>query len=245
MTTPSATTNPLKNSFDTAKPETIADLFRIIALGDVLRDQLPQVLRKQLPVSDPAQLGTLQSFGCPAKGAPAASILRARAWRGTTTPAELTIEAYGATPGSGQIAVAPNGDIVVLAADAWLDVDVTYMPERGDVVVLPPLPVATGLLTLPKTVLDASGNRMAILLLSAVVTAVSSGTALGAKNVLVPAGTIGATALPATGKAQMTLDGLGVQFNNATDHVSQAQVTLFVVSANDLDTLLESASNIM
>ena len=81
--------------------------------------------------------------------------------------------------------------------------------------------------------LDANGNRMAILLISAVVTAVSSGTATGAKNVLVPAGTIGATSLPATGKAQMTLDGLGVQFNNATDHVSQAQVTLLVVSAGE------------
>ena len=121
--TPSATTSPLKNSFDTAKPETIADLLRVIAFGDVLRDQLPQVLRKQAPAADAAQLGTLQSFGCPAKGAPAASILRARAWRGTTTPAELTVEPYGTTPASGQIAVAPNGDLVVLASDAWLDVD--------------------------------------------------------------------------------------------------------------------------
>jgi hypothetical protein len=175
--TPSATTNPLKNAFDTAKPETIADLLRLVAFGDVLRNQLPQVLRKQAPVADAAQLGTLQSFGILAKGAPAASILRARAWRGTATPEELAVQAYGTTPATGQIAVAPNGELVVLAADAWLDVDVTYMPERGDVVQLPPLPVATGLLTLPRSVLDASGNRTAILLLSAVVTAVSSGAA--------------------------------------------------------------------
>lgn len=243
--TPSASTNPLKNAFDVAKPETVCDLLRTIAFGDLLRDQLPQVLRKQAPAADAAQLATLQSFGIVAKGAPAASILRARAWRGTATPEELAVQSYGTTPTTGQIAVAPNGDIVVLASDAWLDVDVTYAPERVDVVTLPPLPVVSGVLTLPKSVLDASSNRMVILLLSAVVTAVSSGTATGAKIVLVPAGTQGSPSLPATGKAQLSIDGLTVQFNNATDHVSQAQVTLGVVSANDLDTLLESSSGIL
>jgi hypothetical protein len=243
--TPSANQDPLKNAINAAKPETICDAFRAIALGDLLRDQIPQVLRKQAPQNDPAQLATLQSFGVTDKGAPAAAILRARAWRGTATPTELAVQAYGATPSTGQIAVAPNGDIVVLAADAWLDVDVTYQPERGDVVQLPPLPVVSGVLTLPKTVLDASGNRTAILLLEAIVSAVSSGSATGEKIVLVPAGTQGSPSLPATGKAQLSIDGLTVQFNNATDHVSQAQVTLLVVSANDLDTLLEQTSNIL
>lgn len=235
-------TNPLKDRFSVADPNTLPDLLRTIQFGRLLRDQIPQNIRKQAPAADASQLATLQSFGVCAKNAPAASILRARAWRGTTTPAELAVQAYGTTPSSGQIAVAPNGDIVVLAADAWLDVDVTYAPERGDRIDLPPLPVATGVLTLPNNVLDAAGRRNTILLLSATVTA---GVTLGSKIVLVPAGTKGSPALPATTKVQLSLDGLVVEFNNATDAVTMAQVSLLVVATADLDSLLESESTIL
>jgi hypothetical protein len=243
--TPSPNQNPLKNALDAAKPDTLADIFRTIALGDVLRDQIPQVLRKQAPAADPSQLSTLQSFGVVAKGAPAAFIARARGWRVSSagaTPEELAPQAYGATPSTGQIAVAPNGDVVVLASDNWVDVDVTYLPERGDVVVLPPLPVASGLLTLPDNVLDANGNRMVILLLGANATVA---TAQGQKKILVPAGTLGSPSLPSAGQARLTIDGLGVEFNTGTDAVTQAVVTLLVVSANDLDTLLEQSSSIL
>lgn len=232
-------TNPIKSILDQAKPDTLADLLRTVKFGQLLRQQMPQVVRKQAPAADVSQLATLQSLGVVAKGAPAAAILRARAWAGTTTPAELTVKTYGTTPGSGEIAVAPNGDIVVLASDAWTDLDVTYMPERGDIVVLPELPVATGVLTLPTSVLDAAGDRKAILLLSAKATA---GSVVGDKIVLVPAGTQGSASLPATTKAQMSIDGLTVQFNNATDAVTKAIVTLLICAAADLDTILESES---
>ncbi len=230
----------LKTVLNLAKPDTLADHLRTVKLGTLLRQQLPQVLRKRNPAADASQLAAVESLGCVAKGAPAAAILRARAFTGGTTAAALTVAAHSTTPSSGEIAIAPNGDIVVLASDAWTDVDVTYMPERGDVVVLPELPVATGILTLPSQVLDAAGTRKAILLLKAVATA---GTLTGEKIVLAPAGTSGSTSLPATTKAQMTLDGLKIQFNNATDAVTKAVVTLLIVAADDLDTLLESETS--
>jgi hypothetical protein len=235
-------TNPIKKILDYANLNTLADFFKKLKIGAILRAQLPQVLRQQIPAADSSQLATVKSLGVVAKGATAASIMRARAWTGGVTALELAIQAYGTTPGSGQIAVAPNGDIVVLASDAWTDLDVTYQPERGDVVVLPELPVVAGVLTLPSSVLDSDGTRRAILLLSAQATA---GAVIGQKIVLIPAGTKGAPALPATTKAQLSLDGQIVEFNNATDAVTKAIVTLLIVSADDLDTLLESESAIL
>lgn len=243
--TPSANQDALKNAIDNAKPETISDAFRTIALGDVLRDQIPQVLRKQQPAADPSQLASVQSLGTVAKGAPAAIIMRARSWAGTATPQELAPQAYGTAPAAGQIAVAPNGDIVVNAADAWTDMDVTYIPERGDIVTLPPLPVVAGVLTLPSNVLRSDGSRTVLLLVNATATAIGAGGISGAKAVVVPAGTQAAPVLPATTQASLSIDGLTVEFNSATDKVTQAQVTLLVVSAADLDTLLEQSSNIL
>lgn len=235
-----AATNPVKGRIDAGDPNKLGDFDHLLKMGAILRSQINQVIRKKVPAADGAQLATLSGLGCVAKGAPAASILRAKAYTGGVTAKELAPQAYGATPATGQIAVAPNGELVVLAADAWTDVDVTYAPERGDVITLPELPVAAGILTLPTSVLDAAGKRKAILLLSANLTKVSAGVVTGPKIILIPAGTLGAPALPATTKAQLSLDGLIVQFNDATDHGTAAIVSLLLVTADDLDTILES-----
>ncbi len=223
-------TNPLKDQIDAANPNTLADLMRKIQLGQVLRGQLPQVLRKQNPAADAAQLATLESLVLP-NDAKATSILRATVRAGGVT-GELAVQAYGTTPSTGQIAVAPNGDIAVLAADAITDMDVVYLPERGDVVTVT-ADVATGVLTIPAPYV----SRGVIALLDANATV---GTVTGRKKILVPA-----AGLPATTKAQLNLAKSTVSFNNATDAVTKASVTLLLAAAIDLDTTLEAESTIM
>jgi hypothetical protein len=228
-----------KDSMNRADLNTVADQLRTVKLGKLLRGQLPQVIRKSVPVLDGAQLATLTSNVLP-NDAKACTVIRAngRSIGGGgsgTIGADLAIQAYGATPGANQIAVAPNGDIVTLAADKWTDLDITYLPERGDVVVLPELPVAVGLLTLPSMVLDAAGTSRAIYLINAVVTA---GTVTGRKIILVPA-----AGLPATTKAQIHTNKLQVQFNNATDAPTKAVVTLLITAADDLGAILEGADS--
>jgi hypothetical protein len=96
---------------------------------------------------------------------------------GGGTPGELVVDGYGTTPGAGHIAVAPNGDIVCLAADKYTSVDVVYQPEKYDLIEVVGAPVAANILTLPAA---AAG---AIVLLEATATA---GGALGAKIPLIP-----------------------------------------------------------
>ena len=217
-----------KASFDRANPNTLADLLRKVGIGQLLRGQIPQQLRKKNPAADAAQLATVEQVGL-ANDAKASSILRAyaRATSAAGTLGALTVVAPGTTPGDGEIAVAPNGDIVTLAASAYTDVDVAYVPERGDVVVVEELAVAANVLTIPARLT----TKGVVLLLDA--NATEAG-ATGRKIVLVP----GAGA-PAAGQARLNLAKSTVTFAGA-DAVTKAVVTLLVVAAKDLDALLEA-----
>lgn len=223
-------TNPLKAQLDKANQNTLPDLLRKVQIGQVLRGQITQVLRKKDPAPDAAQLATVESIVLP-NDAKAAVILRATVRAGGVT-GELAVQAYGTTPSTGQIAVAPNGDIAVLAADLITDMDVVYVPERGDVVTVT-ADVATGVLTIPAPYV----SRGVIALLDANATV---GTVTGRKKILVPA-----AGLPATTKAQLNLAKSTVSFNNATDAVTKATVTLLLAAAIDLDAELERESTIM
>ena len=194
----------------------LASFFLLMGLGNVFRKHLKFDLRQQTPVVDPtgSQLGTLNIVPTD-QHAPAAVILRAYARAGTGTPGELTVEPYGTTPATGQIAVAPNGDIVTLAADAWTGLDVEYMPADGNVVQLNGLPVipGTGVCAIPQKYVSAG---LVYLLAASEVTP----TALN-KIIVVP-GTA-----PATGKANLNVAKSQVQFAVA-DAVTSANVTLYV-----------------
>lgn len=216
----------VKAALDRANPNTLPDLFRQLGLGQILRGQIPQVIRRRLPVDDAAVDGSLEAVIL-ADDSRAAVVHRAYARAGMVT-GELTPVAYGVTPMTGEIAVAPNGDIVVLEADAITDLDVVYTPERGDVFTLDlPVVPGTGVLTLPASVTTPG----VVYLIDADATA---GTVTGRKEILVPA-----AGEPAAGNARLNVAKTTVQFAVA-DAVSRATVRLLVASALDMNVLLEA-----
>ena len=217
-------------ALDRAHPLTLHDRLREVRLGQILAGCLPQQINGADPAASSYELATLERVGLP-DYAKAAYILRAKSRSATAGgPGELTVAAYGATPSAGEIAVSPSGDIVVLAADVQRDLELVYVPQRGEVVEFT-LPVASGILTIPST-----WSGKAILLLEAEVTKVSSGSNTGKKIILVPA-----TGVTATTKAALSKDRTKVYFNDATDHVSEARVKLLVQPDADLLDVLGAA----
>jgi len=219
----------IREALNRADLNTIADLLRSGAFGDVLRG-LPVYLRAVAPAAHtPQQLSTLDVIELP-QDAKAAVILRATVKKsGGSTIGELTIEPYGTTPSTTQVAVAPNGDIVFdHTTDLVTSVDVIYVPQKGDVlgnckysklgVTSLTLAIdATGFAKLP-----APYAGQAILLMQANVTV---GAVTGQKIILVPA-----SAVVATTKAALSKDGTGVWFNLATDAPTQCVVDVLVAS---------------
>jgi len=221
----------LKSRMDGAQPNTIADAFRIVQIGSVLRALLTS-LRKKNPVAagaSPYDLATLHVVQLP-DDAKAHSISRAYVRAGGVT-GELAVVAPGVTPTTGQCAVTPAGNLAFLAADAITNVDAVYQPEKYDafeatltvtanVLTLPPGLVARGVVSL----MEAEGTL---------------GTAAGKKIVLVP----GAGA-PAAGQARLNIAKSTVTFAVA-DAITQARVKFAVASLTDVDALLEAASSVM
>lgn len=220
----------LKNQMNLASPGVLADMLRAIAIGSVVR-ALPTTLRNKSPnaaPADPYVHSTLQALALP-DDAKANNIFRAfarSAAGGGATPLELAVQSYGTTPSTGQVAVAPNGDIVFLASDAWTSVDVVYLPEKCDVVELT-LAVATNACTLP----TALGPYVILMEAEGLV-----GTTTGKKEVLVPS-----ASTASAGTARMDLAHAVVKFNG-TDAITSARVKLGVVSAIDVDELLTASS---
>lgn len=216
----------LKSTLDNANPNTIADKFRTIKIGSVLR-AVATFLRKKDPAASPYQLATLEALTLP-DDAKASTIDRAYSRAGGVT-GELTVVAYGVTPATGEIAVAPNGDVVVLAADAITSLDVTYQPEKQDIYEAE-LEVAANVLTIPAPFTDQG----VINLLEAEAT---TGTATGKKIVLVPGG-----GAPAAGQARLNVAKTTVTFAVA-DAVTKARVKFSTVPATDVDALLQGESS--
>lgn len=219
--------NSLKNVLNMANPNQLADIFRQLGLGDILRSETT-TLRKKAPVASSYQLNTLQAFVLP-DDAKARVISRAYARAGGVTLGELAVQTYGTTPTTGQIAVAPNGDIVVLASDAWTSVDIVYAPEKCDPVEIV-VPVASNVATLPAQVTTPG----VVMLCEAEVLA---GTSLGAKIVLVPGSS------PSAGQCRLNLAKTQVAFNSG-DAVTSVRLKLQVCSAIDVDALLTAQSTI-
>lgn len=221
-----------RSALDRTNPNTLSNGLQAIALGSLLQGQMPQCRRQVNAVgagNAGYNLATLLAIPLPASGK-AAAISRATVRAGGVT-GELTPVAYGTTPATGQIAVGPNGDIVTLAADAITDLDVTYLAERADVIETV-FPVVANVISLPAAIV-AQG----VVLLAEV--EALAGTSVGKKIVLIP----GAGA-PSAGQARLNLAKSTITFATA-DAVTRARVTLSVVAAEQLATLLESDSTII
>ena len=227
---PTATQNKglgsnLKDELDLANPNRLADTLRMVKLGTVLRAMTTRLWRKAPQAAGGFQLATLQRIPLPddAKGS---AIFRAYARAATAGQGELTVVAYGVTPATGQVAVAPNGDLVTLATDAITDLDVEYLPTMGDVKEIT-VNVVANVATIPVGLTAAPAGVTMLLEAQALL-----GTVSGNKSVLGP----GAGA-PVTGQARLNLAKTTVTFATA-DAVTSARLKLIVVPAVILDTNL-------
>lgn len=216
-----------------ASPPGLPDLLRLIQLGTVLAGHVPQQLAGKAPAAQVNELATLNGLGLPYY-ARASAVLRAtvREVSGGAVLGELTPVAHDVTPGTGEVAVSPSGDVVFLAADLATVVDVVYAPIAGEVVELS-LPAPLGIMTLPDEIIA----RNPLLLLEATATA---GTNLGRKIVLAPA-----AAVVATTKAAIAIDRSKVYFNFATDAVTAATVKLLLAPRHGLTEVLASVPTVV
>lgn len=219
-----------KQAFDRANPNTVPDLLRRVEAGTIVQSGLPIYKYKYNPdvtgALNPDQLATVDTLDC--GDAPAAVVLRATARAGGVT-GELTPAAFGATPTTGQIAVAPNGDVVFLATDAITDVDVIYIPMKCKVVELVlGVIAATGVMALPLGLRTA--GILAVLEAEAL-----EGTVTGRKRILVP-GAVN----PATPQARLSVAKDQLQFTVA-DAITRARVRLAVAPDVDLDSWLKGS----
>ena len=223
----------LRTVMDQAPPNQLPDALRVLGFGAILR-AMKTFLRTKNPNAAPANPyvhSTLQALTLP-DDAKANTILRAYARAGTGTKGELTVSAYGTTPTGAHVAVAPNGDIVFLATDAYTNVDVVYEPEKYDVVEMV-LPVVTGTLTIP----TKYAGQGVVLLMEAESLA---GTNTGKFEVLVPAAS---TAVTKT--ACLNVAKTAVMFDNTDNAVTSARVKLAISSAIDVDALLTAVSPVL
>jgi len=213
----------MKEAFDDANLNNVMDLLRKLKFGALIQ-QLALWLIGKDPAASTSQLATLESIPLP-DGQKAAAIKFAYSRAGTVT-GPLTPVAYGVTPATTQVAVAPNGDIVVLAADAITKLDIAYepMPKYEVVEVVDVIP-AVGVAAIPQKWKD----RGVLFLLSAEIV---TGTTLGASKVLVPA-----AGLPATTQARLDVAKDNVQFNNATDAPTKVKFKLAVAPEVSMETL--------
>lgn len=138
------------------------------------------------------------------ENAKAAQVLRCWA---AGPDAYLLPVAQESTPGAGEVAVAPNGDLIFAAADSVTAAEVVYVAMEGEVFE-ETLPVAASALEFPQ------GRTASVLLECEVITGVVPGT----ETVIARAGT------PAATEAALTADGSGVAFNVADVIAGTARV---------------------
>lgn len=216
----------LKTSINKADPNVLADELRSLKFGDVLAS-IPTTLRGSTTAASTGNLATLRAVSSQSSNIPAASVVWAYAKVGTAAATQLTVVGYGVTPAAGQIAVAPNGKIVTLAADAWTNLDVIYLPEKGDQFSVT-LPVSANTLTLPTNMTTPGASTLLA------VTVVAGGS-VGDKIVLAPG------SAPAAGQAALNAAKTAVVFAGA-DAVTSATVTVLCSSAVSVSAALDADS---
>lgn len=211
----------LASAIDKGNLNNLASYLQSVRLGQLLQCAIAQTRRTVSPntaSTNPYILATLQATRL--NEVPAAAILRATVKAGGVT-GELAVKLFGVTPATTEIAVAPNGDIVTLAADAITDMDVVYIPEVGDIFEVTLAVPTTGILALPAGVTALKP----ILLCEA---ELLTGAVTGKKIILVPA-----NSNPATGKANLSLPKTSVYFTAADVGASGGTARLkFLVKSN-------------
>lgn len=216
-------TETIQQAFNRADLNTLADLLRRLGFGDMLA-ALPTFLRRSAAAAV-AYSGA--SLAISAQQHPARTILGAYARAGAGTVGPLAVVTT-VPPAAGEISIAPNGAIITAAADAWTSVDVSFIPDKGDVIEFTGNVVAN-VLTLPTNILNAGPVRL--LEAEALV-----GTSTGKKF----CDAIGAAV--AAGEAALNLALTTVTFAGA-DAVTSARIKVLVCSEKDVSALLASTNS--
>jgi hypothetical protein len=201
----------LKSVLNDPNPNQLADLLRATKVGTLLNNGLVQV---RVPVASdltslPEQLR-------------AAQVIFAYATAGTTAGVKA-VQAFGATPTTGQCAVNLNGQVVFAAADAVTEVELIIAPYSGDLIEEVVFLNASGVGTL-------QGGKTAKLLLSGTVT---SGSSAGLKTNIARAGT------PSAAQVCLSAAGNTVLFNVAA--ANSTALIRYIASAG----VDESASELL
>lgn len=121
----------LKDKLNDANLNQLADMFRALRFGDILR-ALPVKRYKAVPNNAPADMiAAVDTLQLP-DDAKAVRVLRAYARAGSGTLGELVVDAAPMTTATaaGHVNVTESGDVSFADADAWTFVDVEYMPEK-------------------------------------------------------------------------------------------------------------------
>lgn len=233
-------TETLREATNRANPSGLSDILRALAVGDMLTQRLPRVMRAEVPnVADAVLEGavSVDRIRLPSN-CKASRIRQARARAsGVGALGLMTITALNTVPGAAEIAIAPNGDIVFLAASAYTSVDVDYEPVIGKVIELTNVPVApaTGICTLLPPIVAMHPHVL-------VAATITDGVVIGQCTVAYRA-----TAAPAaTLFANLDLPGDHVRFL-AADGVRMCNLTLIVAGdVEDPQDLLtsENTSNV-
>lgn len=222
------TTKALWTRLNNGSNTNFAYLLGLLGFGRVMRQQVAQWQFTKVPALSGYQLATLHEITLP-ENAKAAVIHRVVARVGGVT-GEFTGVGYGVAPATTQFAVAPNGDVVILAADAVTEADVYYTPIGQEVVEFTTQAPVAGVFTIPSSL----GGRKVISLIEAEVLA---GAVTGKCKVLVPA-----AGLPATTQARLNIAKTQVQFNTATDVPTSVRVKLGIAPLVNYATTLDGVS---
>jgi hypothetical protein len=197
-----------------------------------LQQDVKQTLRRvdaDAAGASPYALATLDVIRLPDESK-AGALMRAYALTGGAGTGEMTVAARHATPGTGNIAITPSGDIALLATDVITSVDVEYIPERGDVREYFGT-VTANVLALPVQLTDPG----VVMMMEA---EALEGGATGPEIILTP----GAGA-PAAGQARLDVALATVTFAVA-DAVTRARVKVLLVAEADFSALLAAETTI-
>jgi hypothetical protein len=234
----------LVTRMNAADPNTIADAFRILAIGTIMRQQVVALRRQSpnlAPVS-PYNLATVQTIVLP-DDAKARKVSRAYARAGGGTLGEMALTAYATpfiAPGAGAVGVTPAGDLAFLIADAYTDVDVEYEVAKIDPLELTLQAVpGTGVAAIPARYAGVLGSGLSVGVVSIMEAEVLVGTTVG-KKVCFQA----AAGAPAAGQARLDLAKANVQFAVA-DGAQSVRVKFGICSQVDVNALLEAASQVI
>lgn len=227
----------IQQTLNRADINTLADLFRSLKLGDILRGGNVSIVLSTTAADATGAVAPATGFvvaqqqeNARAAFGQATGNMIISAWGrvGAGAPAPLLPAAY--PPAAGGIAVAPNGSIATNPGDAWTSMDVSYVVEPGDIIeVTGDVVPATGVMSLPASVT----SRGLKVLVSA--TALTGGVTGNKEVVIAPAA--------AAGEATVNPAKSAISFAVA-DAVTTARVRVLVAPSVDVNTALGSTDTV-